>query len=867
MKRLTHYLMKTSIIVSALFVCSLQLPAQCPSGYSKFTLKWDYLDFFIYNALYTNPNGYLPSLAAAQTQSFAFGSQRLVISHNYPAIAFSGENNTHTGQTGSYGNSNGTGTDADVQFIGDGKIILTFDSEVSNLQFSLFDVDQEQQANLAAVNASATALPINITLLNAASSKLTVTGNATTTPQVNSTGSGNIGNGLLKASFNVDIAGPVKQVTITISGTNTGAGSDNGSFWLSDITACTPGAFPTSYYNVSKPYTGQPAYVLQSLDKTVYMLNPATGNSKALFTDAAVASYINSMAYDPYNKILYYVSNGAASPGNTKTIKKYDFTSETVGTALADVTSLGIPVSSNAGLEFGGGAFYNGSLYLALQTTNVNNTSGRESIIWRIDFDGTNTPYRASQVYALPTDDGSGLLHKWGDFTIRDGVLFDSDGSTNDPNVYHFNMSTGLATVYNGGSLTFAPGSITQDWAGNLYEVVGDTATATFTSPYVALYTEDGDIGTQHAIVTSPGFNPLTANQGDAAEAFKPKVDFGDAPASYDPSSSDPAVHEKDVNLRLGNSWGQSFTKLATDPDDDGIGAAPALDYFGTTTYSISVSVYNNTGASATMAAWLDWNFNGVFDPGEGRTISVPSSASAQLVPLSWTMWVGYTTNTNTWLRIRVASAPMTVNSINGYFSNGETEDYPVVMGALLARNILSFNAGLTSRKSVDLNWQLNTPPTLVRTVIERSRNSTRWDSLSAVNPGNGAVVSYTSSDENPYEGVSYYRLKLVFADGSVIYSDVRSVTLGGIENGLQINLNPANQYTTLKINSSIVTVATIDLTDNTGRLLLRRSAPVNAGENFVRLSDLGKYSAGIYYVHVQTTAFSDVEKLLIKHD
>jgi hypothetical protein len=61
--------------------------------------------------------------------------------------------------------------------------------------------------------------------------------------------------------------------------------------------------------------------------------------------------------------------------------------------------------------------------------------------------------------------------------------------------------------------------------------------------------------------------------------------------------------------------------------------------------------------------------------------------------------------------------------------------------------------------------------------------------------------------------------------------------------------------------------VATIDLTDNTGRLLLRRSVQVNAGENFARLTDLGKYSAGIYYVHVQTTAFSAVEKLLIKHD
>jgi hypothetical protein len=869
MKRLTQYLMKQCIYMCALVICSTHVFAQCPSGYSKFTLKWDYLDFLIYNAQYTSGNGYLPNIAAAQTQNFAFANQRLVISHNYSNIAFSGENTTSTGQTGSYGNSNGTGSDADVQFIGDGRITLTFDTAVYNVQFSLFDVDQEQQANITASDALGAALPINITLLGGATTKLTLTGNATTAPQVSSTGSGNIANSQIKASFNVDIAGPVKQVIINISGTNTGAGADNGSFWLSDISACTTISYPTSYYSVSKPYTGMPSYVLHSLDKTVYMVDPATGKTKVLFTDAAVASYINSMAYDPYNKVLYYVSNGAASPSANRAIKKYDFTTETISTVLADINTIGIPTSNAVGIEGGGAAFYNGSLFLAIQTTNSNNTSGRESVIWRIDFNSSSVPYRASQVYALPTDDGSGLLHKWGDFAIKDGVLFDSDASGNDPDMYHFNMTTGLATIFPGASLTFNPGSLAEDWAGNLYEIMGDTATASYTVPNIALYTEDGDIGTTHTLVSSPAYNPVTANLGDGAEAFLPKVDFGDAPSSYDAVSLNMAVHEKDVNLRLGSSWGNRFAQISNDPNDDGMGAAPALDYFGTTTYSISVNVFNNTGANATMVAWLDWNFDGVFQASEGRSITVPTSASSQLVPLSWTMWVPYTTNTNTWLRVRITSTSngMTTSSIGGYFTNGEIEDYPVVMGALLARNLLAFSATASNKKTVDLSWQLNTAPNFVRTVVERSRNSLQFDSLGAVNAGNGIVVSYTSKDEAPYSGISYYRLKLVFSDGSIQYSDIKSVSFDGNTNSLQINLNPANQYTTLKINSSIATVATIDLTDNTGRLLLRRSVQLNAGENFERMNDLSRYSAGIYYVHVKTTAFSAVEKLFIKHD
>jgi len=865
MKRLTHYLMKQCILACALFICSTQLPAQCPSGYSKFTLKWDYLDFLVYNSNYTAANGYLPNIAAAQTQNFAFGSSgRLTINHNYTQFAFAGENISHTGEAGSYGNSAGNATvESDVQFIGNGQVTLTFDTEVSNLQFSIYDVDQEMQANIVAVNASATSLPITITMLGATVDVLS--GNNTTTPVVTSAGTGNVGSTKVTASFNVDIAGPVKQVTITMSGFNSGAGSDNGSWWLSDITACTAGSFPTNYYNVSQPYTGMPSYVLHSLDKTVYALDPATGKTKTLFTDAAVTGYINSMAYDPYNKYLYYVANGTASPGTNRAIKKYDFNTETISTIVADINTIGIPTSSAMGIEGGGAAYYNGSLYLALQTTNSNNTSGRESIIWRIDINGS-TPYKASEVYALPTDDGAGLLHAWGDFVIKDGELFDSNSSGNTPSVVHFNMNTGLGTVYNP---TFDPGQLGIDWAGNIYEIQADTATATLASPTVALYTEDGNIDVQHAIVSTPMYTPAIPNLGDAAEAFLPKVDFGDAPASYDAVSLNMAVHEKDANLRLGTSWGGRYAQLSPDPNDDGTGTPPGLDYFGTTTYNINANVYNNTGANATLVAWLDWNFDGVFQASEGRLVTVPSSASSQVVPLSWTMWVPYTANTNTWLRLRVTSASngMGLSNVGGYFANGEVEDYPVVMGMLLAKNILSFNATANSKKAVDLNWQLNTAPNFVRTVVERSRNGIQFDSLAAVNAGSGIVVSYTSKDGNPYNSVSYYRLKLVFADGSVEYSDIQSVTLGGFENSLQINLNPANQYTTLKINSSIATVATIDLADNTGRLLLRRSAQVNAGENFVRLNDLGKYSSGIYYVYVKTTEFSAVEKLLIKRD
>ena len=68
----------------------------------------------------------------------------------------------------------------------------------------------------------------------------------------------------------------------------------------------------------------------------------------------------------------------------------------------------------------------------------------------------------------------------------------------------------------------------------------------------------------------------ISGSWGDAAEAFKPKTDFGDAPASYDPGGSDPATHEVTTTLYLGSAVDIEFTKktsAAADADnfDDGM--------------------------------------------------------------------------------------------------------------------------------------------------------------------------------------------------------------------------------------------------------------------------------------------------------
>jgi GEVED domain/Secretion system C-terminal sorting domain len=878
--------------------------AQCPGGYNQVTMNWDYLDYFTYTNYYTSANGFLPSLAAAQTQNFAFGTQRLTITNNYAAASFYGDTTLHTGETGSYG------TGADVQFLGNGVVTLTFENEVRNLKFSIYDVDRSQRIIFGATNAAS--VPQNIDLTTLGASILVINNDNTPTARVDAAFS-NVANTSNTAAVNVDIAGPVKTVTITVSNTLTGSGED-GSFFLSDITACSVGNFPNNYYNVSQPFTGQPGYILHAFGDSVMALNPATGVTKFIFEDPfTIGVYsnanrwnINSMGYDPYNKILYYTYSLTSSAGTNVFLKKYDFNTETISTVLSDITTIGIPVVApngtdpGTGVESGAACFYNGSFYLGIESSNRNgasllSTSSREAVIWRIDFDGSNIPYRASQVFAMPSDNGLGgagaLTHDWSDFQINDGVLYDFDGAGAgaQTNIFHTNLLTGATTVYtapaNYATNPFVPGQPTVDWTGTMYQLSNTNPGGFATTSYVAVYnTGAGTIGTKTNLTSTPAYTPAIPSLGDAAEAFRPKSDFGDAPDSYHGLPGTPlgvATHEYDANLRLGNTYDRewaittSSTANADGGDEDGIGAAPNLNYNGTTNYSVtSITVFNNTGADATLIGWLDYNLNGTFEAGEGRSITVPTSAVAQTVNLNWTGITvpNYIAGTTTFLRLRLTSASnsMTTANINGYFDDGEVEDFPVLRGAnLLPIQLFDFTAEkINGKQAVTLNWKFTGADQVTSFIIQRSKDAISWEAIGSqvhdVTTSNEASLSF--SDFNALDGKSYYRLQwMEDRIGYNKYSTIQTVSFGTQKKaGMEVLINPASSYTIVQVTALSSENTSIRVLNSNGKVVMQKNLQLHTGANTIKLDGLEKLSSGLYIVRLQTGEAVYNSKLLV---
>ena len=827
--------------------------AQCAAGWNAARINWDQMDYLTRNGSYSS----FVTNQMRDTQYFAIGVNRVKI--QLMGITTNGENTTNTAEAGSFGDG------ADVEYGGTGSVVLTFDTVVRNLQFSLYDIDASQRMTVTARDEANNAL--NITMAAVATGIVTITGSGTTAAAAQANGTAAANNdsrGTVNVTINGGLLG-VKSVTITSSGTS-------GNFWLSDISACVYGSFPLNYYASQKPFNGQPSYYLVTPDNnSVYMVDPNTGVCHWLFSEPT-SPWINSLAYDHVNKIAYYVRDNPSPVSTNRMLKKYDFNTETQSVVVDDLRTLGIPLYDIV-VESAGAAFYNGSLFLGIEGTNNNKNSNRESIVWRIDFDKDLKPAKVCQVFARPADNGSGtLLHDWGDFIIKDGILYDfntgNQGST--AQFVHHDMQTGNAVFYNTNGNP-APIQAGQTWDGKLYWTGGQGSE----TGRIALYNEKGTIGSKKTATVTACSPAWVGRAGDASDPFKPKSDFGDAPASYDPPGVDPATHEYDCNLRLGPGYDREWEKLASadatgdGTDEDGIDAVNLLSP-GLITYIQDVKVYNNTGAVARLVAWLDYNGNGVFDPGEGIARTINSSNTMQTITLSWpNIMVTLPAGGSTFLRVRVStSSSLTVNTPNGWFANGEVEDYVVPIDVILPIRLLSFKAKTENDERVLLEWTTENEAGFKGFEIERSTDGVNWTRLGFV-PGNGGTSQnqYNFFDNNPAVGANHYRLRMVDYDGHARYSQVERVDIHQVITSLRVLPNPVRGRATIQWNAQGNERAEIQLINAAGKQMLARLVNCNPGYNQAVLAIPGHWASGVYLLRVTAASGSQQARVLIQNN
>ncbi|MBL4660891.1 MAG: DUF11 domain-containing protein [Alcanivoracaceae bacterium] len=183
-----------------------------------------------------------------------------------------------------------------------------------------------------------------------------------------------------------------------------------------------------------------------------------------------------------------------------------------------------------------------------------------------------------------------------------------------------------------------------------------------------------------------------------------PLIDYGDAPdtgigtglGDYQTTISDNgASHAINNGLYMGsgvpdsesdgqpNSVANGDDIVATSDED---GPQTILNFVSGSSPVIEVLVTNQTGSTATLSGWIDYNGNGVFETAtEGATVSVTNGNLLSLVTLNFPVVPGGAPPV-TYLRLRLSTDAAALVA-TGAARNGEVEDHRVTLNGDLSGN------------------------------------------------------------------------------------------------------------------------------------------------------------------------------------
>lgn len=242
--------------------------------------------------------------------------------------------------------------------------------------------------------------------------------------------------------------------------------------------------------------------------------------------------------------------------------------------------------------------------------------------------------------------------------------------------------------------------------------------------------------------------------------------------------------------------------------------------------------------------AWIDWNNNLIFDA-ESEEILMSdfdnnNSYGTFTVPADARLGT-------TLMRVRnIYSTNPFHDPCNTYA--GEVEDYSIVIeNAPLSVHWLHFKA-TAEKEQVQLKWSTAQELFNDYFVVQRSQNLQQWEDLKKVNANDRGQNTnrYQMVDEQPYLGLSYYRLKAIDINGKAVVSPTQTVQFLPDTAPIVLYPNPATKTATLTLEAGFE-LSSLEVVNVLGQVV---SVPYEMVDEQVRLS-VSVLSEGVYFVKI----------------
>ena len=407
------------------------------------------------------------------------------------------------------------------------------------------------------------------------------------------------------------------------------------------------------------------AFLFQSAPTDVFAVDLVTGSAPLAGGDIATYN-INAVGYNPLDNYVYGIDS---SPSGSVGLVRVgsDFT----------VQALGLPAGlpANAGLNVG--EFdNNGHYWVSLNAS---------ATVYEVDLrPGSPTYFQIVSARATNNIAGYAGGADWA-YNPVDGYLYrtPTNATTGELHLFRYNRATGLQTDLGAVSgvapdTTILVGADYSDSSGFVY-ASDNTSGRIFRI----------NAATRAGVLLSTG---PASGTNDGARCFNAPVpiDFGDAPATYGTTlAANGARHSipgynsaaKTAPLMLGSrisaeTDGVPNGDASTDLYDDGLVPGSVSLLAGATTASVAITAVNAKATAATLAGWIDFNTNGVFDAGERAQVTVPPNTNTPTAfTLNWSGLAPIAPGFSSFARFRIATTASQVANPTGAASDGEVED------------------------------------------------------------------------------------------------------------------------------------------------------------------------------------------------
>ncbi len=190
-----------------------------------------------------------------------------------------------------------------------------------------------------------------------------------------------------------------------------------------------------------------------------------------------------------------------------------------------------------------------------------------------------------------------------------------------------------------------------------------------------------------------------------------------------------------------------------------------------------------------------------------------------------------------------VMSFPVT--GFSGFYIHTTVLNAPL---SIKLSDIAAQNLGAANR----IDWKSSSEEPGDTYILQRSADGRTFSQLATV-PAKGKASSYSYRDEQPYNGINYYRILLRDVAGNMAYSKVVSATVQqGTGFDITVAPNPAHSSITVRSMGTEQANANISISDMTGRVLLQQQT---GGSSTVL--DISALPEGIYMLRYSSDAGS----------